>query len=121
MMRPFSDRLGRDRRGEAPSVRRQIEAGSGAAEYLVPNPCASHLRDARDDSTVTCITQDSAVSLQETPTSRGRPKLRPGRHDEPKWRHWRVKRGEMHRKRLADMPCPVARTLDLVGEWWTLL
>jgi DNA-binding HxlR family transcriptional regulator len=27
----------------------------------------------------------------------------------------------MHRKRLADMPCPIARTLDLVGEWWTLL
>jgi DNA-binding HxlR family transcriptional regulator len=23
--------------------------------------------------------------------------------------------------RLADMPCPVARTLDVVGEWWTLL
>ena len=22
---------------------------------------------------------------------------------------------------LAEMPCPVARTLDVVGEWWTLL
>jgi DNA-binding HxlR family transcriptional regulator len=22
---------------------------------------------------------------------------------------------------LADQPCPVARTLDIVGEWWTLL
>jgi DNA-binding HxlR family transcriptional regulator len=22
---------------------------------------------------------------------------------------------------LADMPCPIARTLDVVGEWWTLL
>jgi DNA-binding HxlR family transcriptional regulator len=22
---------------------------------------------------------------------------------------------------LAAMPCPIARTLDLVGEWWTLL
>jgi DNA-binding HxlR family transcriptional regulator len=27
----------------------------------------------------------------------------------------------MYRKRLADMACPIARTLDLVGEWWTLL
>lgn len=22
---------------------------------------------------------------------------------------------------LADQPCPIARTLDIVGEWWTLL
>lgn len=22
---------------------------------------------------------------------------------------------------LADLPCPIARTLDVVGEWWTLL
>jgi DNA-binding HxlR family transcriptional regulator len=22
---------------------------------------------------------------------------------------------------LAELPCPIARTLDVVGEWWTLL
>jgi DNA-binding HxlR family transcriptional regulator len=27
----------------------------------------------------------------------------------------------MRRTSLAAMPCPVARTLDVVGEWWTLL
>ena len=27
----------------------------------------------------------------------------------------------MKRASLAALPCPVARTLDLVGEWWTLL
>lgn len=27
----------------------------------------------------------------------------------------------MKRKRFADMICPIARTLDIVGEWWTLL
>jgi DNA-binding HxlR family transcriptional regulator len=27
----------------------------------------------------------------------------------------------MKRKRFADMACPIARTLDVVGEWWTLL
>jgi len=27
----------------------------------------------------------------------------------------------MRRTSLAEMPCPVARTLDVVGEWWTLL
>jgi DNA-binding HxlR family transcriptional regulator len=27
----------------------------------------------------------------------------------------------MRRSSLAEMPCPVARTLDVVGEWWTLL
>lgn len=27
----------------------------------------------------------------------------------------------MKRKRFADMACPIARTLDIVGEWWTLL
>lgn len=27
----------------------------------------------------------------------------------------------MRRTSLSDMPCPVARTLDVVGEWWTLL
>jgi len=27
----------------------------------------------------------------------------------------------MRRTSLAAAPCPVARTLDLVGEWWTLL
>jgi DNA-binding HxlR family transcriptional regulator len=25
------------------------------------------------------------------------------------------------RKRFDDMPCSIARTLDLVGDWWTLL
>jgi DNA-binding HxlR family transcriptional regulator len=29
--------------------------------------------------------------------------------------------GDMRRTSLAEMPCPVARTLDVVGEWWTLL
>jgi DNA-binding HxlR family transcriptional regulator len=27
----------------------------------------------------------------------------------------------MKRKRFGDMSCPIARTLDVVGEWWTLL
>jgi DNA-binding HxlR family transcriptional regulator len=27
----------------------------------------------------------------------------------------------MQRKRFSDMPCPIARTLDIVGERWTLL
>ena len=27
----------------------------------------------------------------------------------------------MRRMSYAEMPCPVARTLDVVGEWWSLL
>jgi DNA-binding HxlR family transcriptional regulator len=27
----------------------------------------------------------------------------------------------MQRKRLADMECSIARTLDVVGDWWTLM
>src|SRR5690242_17936090 len=27
----------------------------------------------------------------------------------------------MRRKSLADQDCPVAQTLDVVGEWWSLL
>jgi DNA-binding HxlR family transcriptional regulator len=27
----------------------------------------------------------------------------------------------MHKVSLAEMPCPIARTLDVVGEWWTLV
>jgi DNA-binding HxlR family transcriptional regulator len=27
----------------------------------------------------------------------------------------------MQRKRFSDMPCPIARALDIVGERWTLL
>jgi DNA-binding HxlR family transcriptional regulator len=27
----------------------------------------------------------------------------------------------MQHTRLSDQPCPVARALDVVGEWWTLL
>ncbi|CAO3415200.1 winged helix-turn-helix transcriptional regulator [Azospirillum doebereinerae] len=27
----------------------------------------------------------------------------------------------MKRTRLADAPCPIARSLDAVGEWWSLL
>jgi DNA-binding HxlR family transcriptional regulator len=27
----------------------------------------------------------------------------------------------MRRKSLSDMACPIARTLDVVGEWWSLL
>jgi len=27
----------------------------------------------------------------------------------------------MRRTRLADVPCPIARSLDEVGEWWSLL
>lgn len=27
----------------------------------------------------------------------------------------------MRRKSFAEMACPIARTLDIVGEWWTLL
>jgi DNA-binding HxlR family transcriptional regulator len=27
----------------------------------------------------------------------------------------------MQHKRFADMPCPIARSLDRVGEWWSML
>ena len=27
----------------------------------------------------------------------------------------------MMRKKFGDTPCPVARSLDRVGEWWTML
>lgn len=27
----------------------------------------------------------------------------------------------MRRVSFAEMPCPVARSLDVIGEWWTLL
>jgi DNA-binding HxlR family transcriptional regulator len=27
----------------------------------------------------------------------------------------------MQKHSLAELPCPVARSLDIVGEWWTLL
>ncbi|ARP85460.1 winged helix-turn-helix transcriptional regulator [Bordetella genomosp. 9] len=27
----------------------------------------------------------------------------------------------MQRKRLLDDPCPIARSLDAVGDWWSLL
>ena len=27
----------------------------------------------------------------------------------------------MRRQRFASMACPIARSLDIVGEWWTLL
>lgn len=27
----------------------------------------------------------------------------------------------MRRKSFAGMPCPIARSLNIVGEWWTLL
>ena len=27
----------------------------------------------------------------------------------------------MRHTSLAELPCPIARTLDVVGEWWTLL
>src|SRR5690348_11734341 len=27
----------------------------------------------------------------------------------------------MRHTKLSAMPCPIARTLDVVGEWWTLL
>lgn len=27
----------------------------------------------------------------------------------------------MRRRSLAEMSCPIARTLDVVGEWWTLV
>ena len=27
----------------------------------------------------------------------------------------------MHRTNLAELPCSLARTLEVVGEWWTLL
>lgn len=29
--------------------------------------------------------------------------------------------GDMRRVSFAEMDCPVARSLDLIGEWWTLL
>jgi DNA-binding HxlR family transcriptional regulator len=27
----------------------------------------------------------------------------------------------MRRKRLSDDPCPIARALDVIGDWWSLL
>jgi DNA-binding HxlR family transcriptional regulator len=27
----------------------------------------------------------------------------------------------MHRKSFSDMPCPIARSLERVGEWWSIL
>lgn len=27
----------------------------------------------------------------------------------------------MQRKRLADAACPIARSLDVIGDWWSLL
>ena len=27
----------------------------------------------------------------------------------------------MQRKSFADMPCPIARSLEQVGEWWSML
>src|SRR3979490_1133441 len=27
----------------------------------------------------------------------------------------------MHRKNLDSMPCPIARSLERVGEWWSIL
>jgi len=27
----------------------------------------------------------------------------------------------MHRKCFKDMPCPIARSLEMVGEWWSIL
>jgi DNA-binding HxlR family transcriptional regulator len=27
----------------------------------------------------------------------------------------------MQKRSLGDQPCPVARTLDVIGEWWTLV
>src|SRR5215216_4639284 len=27
----------------------------------------------------------------------------------------------MQRKSFADMPCPIARSLERVGEWWSML
>ncbi|MEA9391938.1 helix-turn-helix domain-containing protein [Acerihabitans sp. TG2] len=27
----------------------------------------------------------------------------------------------MQRKHLGDMPCPIAQSLELVGEWWSIL
>jgi len=27
----------------------------------------------------------------------------------------------MHRKSFGDMPCPIARSLERVGEWWSIL
>jgi DNA-binding HxlR family transcriptional regulator len=29
--------------------------------------------------------------------------------------------GVVKKTSLAEMPCPIARTLDVIGEWWTLL
>jgi DNA-binding HxlR family transcriptional regulator len=33
---------------------------------------------------------------------------------------WTISTG-MERKKFGDTPCPVARSLDRVGEWWTIL
>ena len=33
----------------------------------------------------------------------------------------RLSLGVVKKTSLADMPCPIARTLDVIGEWWTLL
>ena len=33
----------------------------------------------------------------------------------------RVRLGRVKRKRFTDNACPIARTLDVVGEWWSLL
>src|ERR1700743_3975202 len=30
-------------------------------------------------------------------------------------------RDSMQRKSFGDMPCPIARSLERVGEWWSLL
>jgi DNA-binding HxlR family transcriptional regulator len=27
----------------------------------------------------------------------------------------------MQRKSFGDMPCPIARSLERVGEWWSIL
>ena len=29
--------------------------------------------------------------------------------------------GAMQRKSFAEMPCPIARSLERVGEWWSIL
>ena len=28
---------------------------------------------------------------------------------------------QMQRKSFGDMPCPIARSLERVGEWWSIL
>src|SRR5205807_3391897 len=42
---------------------------------------------------------------------------RPGLHDAS---HHRYDEGVRHRS-MSDMACPVARSLDVIGEWWSLL